>query len=188
MKQPSEISRILLEAGEGDPSAVERLMPLVYDEFRSLAASYMRHQPPGHTLQPTALVNELFLKLVGSESADWKSRTHFFAVGAKAMRQILVDHAKRKGRAKRGGERRRVSLHEDVALSPRRDEDLLALEEALAKLEALNERHARIVELRFFGGLNIEETAEALGVSKRTVEADWTVLRAWLRRELAEEA
>ncbi|MHC4932709.1 MAG: sigma-70 family RNA polymerase sigma factor [Planctomycetota bacterium] len=187
MERSAQITRILREIGEGNSSGVDELMPLVYDRCHAIAAKHLRDQSPAHTLQPTALVNELYLKLVDVKQVEFKGRTHFFAVAAKAMRQILVDHARGKLREKRGGGRQRVELREDTALSPQRDEDLLALEEALARLEKLNARHGRIVELRFFGGLSVEETAEVLGVSKRTVEGEWTLLRAWLRRELGRE-
>ena len=182
-----DATRALLALRDGDAAAAERLLPLVYDRLRGLANRFLGAERAGHTLQPTALVHEAFLKLVEQERVDWAGRTHFFAVGAKAMRRILVDHARGRRRDKRGGGAVRVELREGAALSPERDEDVLALDEALARLEARDARQARIVELRFFGGLNVEEVAEALGVSKRTVEADWTMLRAWLRRELSSD-
>ncbi|HQU41409.1 MAG: hypothetical protein B7Z73_09235 [Planctomycetia bacterium 21-64-5] len=166
---------------------VDELVPLVYDELRRLAASYLRHESPGNTLQPTALVHEAFLKLAEQRRVDWQGRTHVLAIGAKAMRRILVDHAKRKRRVKHGGGLKRILLEETAALSPQRDEDLLAVDEALEKLAGIDERQATIVELRFFGGMTVEEVAEALGVSKRTVESEWTMVRAWLRRELAKD-
>ncbi|HEV3024823.1 MAG TPA: ECF-type sigma factor [Pirellulales bacterium] len=164
---------------------VDDLVPLVYDELRRLAARYLRRESRGNTLQPTALVNEAFLKLAGQQRVDWQGRTHVLAIGAKAMRRILVDHAKRKRRLKRGGGLNRIQLDDAAALSPERDEDLLAVDEALEKLAGVDERQATIVELRFFGGMTVEEVAQALGVSKRTVESEWTMVRAWLRRELA---
>ena len=160
-------------------------MPLVYDELRRLAARYLRRESQGNTLQPTALVHEAFLKLAGQHRVDWQGRTHVLAIGAKAMRRILVDHAKRKRRVKRGGGLNRIQLDEAAAISPERDEDLLAVDEALEKLALIDERQAAIVELRFFGGMTVEEVAQVLGVSKRTVESEWTMVRAWLRRELA---
>jgi RNA polymerase sigma-70 factor, ECF subfamily len=169
-----------------DPAAVERLFPLVYDAFRKLAARYLASERVGHTFSPTALVHEAFLKLVDQDQVDWRGRTHFFAVGAQAMRRILVDHARNKHRIKRGGGRARIQLEDSIALSPERDEDLLAVDEALAKLARVDPRQAAIVELRFFGGLSVAEVAEALHVSKRTVEGEWTMVRAWLRRELSE--
>lgn len=168
-------------------SDVDELVALVYDQLRTLAATYLRHEKPGHTLQPTALVHEAFLKLAAQKRVDWQGRTHVLAIGARAMRRILVDHAKRKGRAKRGGGMRRIDLDESVAVSPERNEDLLAVDEALDRLAAIDERQATIVELRFFGGLTVAEVAETLGLSKRTVEQEWTVIRAWLRRELSKD-
>ncbi|MGH7134241.1 MAG: ECF-type sigma factor [Pirellulales bacterium] len=166
---------------------VDALVPLVYDELRRLAAHYLRRESPGVTLQPTALVHEAFLKLSEQRRVDWQGRTHVLAIGAQAMRRILVDHAKRKRRGKRGGGLKRIALDETAAISPQRDEDLLAVDEALEKLARIDERQATIVELRFFGGMTVEEVAEALGVSKRTVENEWTMVRAWLRRELAQD-
>ena len=148
----------------------------------------LRQEVPGHTLQPTALVNEAYLKLVDQTRVDWQGRTHFFAVGAKMMRRILVDHARKKKRLKRGGGIHRVSLGEEVQVSKSNDEDVLAIEEALEKLAKQDPRQAQIVELRFYGGLTVEEVAQVLHVSKRTVESEWTILKAWLRRELSGES
>jgi RNA polymerase sigma-70 factor (ECF subfamily) len=170
-----------------DAPQVDELVPLVYAELRRLAANYLRREPAGHTLQPTALVHEAFLKLAAQKRVDWHGRTHVLAIGAQAMRRILVDHAKRKKRTKRGGKLQRIALDESATLSPERDEDLLAVDEALERLAAIDERQAAIVELRFFGGLSVEEVAEALGLSKRTIEHEWTMVRAWLRRELSED-
>jgi RNA polymerase sigma factor (TIGR02999 family) len=167
--------------------AVDELVPLVYDELRRLAARYLRRESAGNSLQPTALVHEAFLKLAQQQRVDWQGRTHVLAIGAKAMRRILVDHAKRKRRFKRGGGLKRILLDETAALSTERDEDLLAVDEALETLAGIDERQATIVELRFFGGMTVEEVAETLGVSKRTVESEWTMVRAWLRRELAKD-
>ena len=182
----TEPTRMLLDLSQGQKKAAEELMPLVYTEFQRLARKQLSGEAEGHTLQPTALVNEVYLKLIQQDRVDWKGKTHFFAIGAQAMRRILIDHARKRNRLKRGGDRARVEFDADLALSPHKDEDLLALEEALEKLEKLDERQARIVELRFFGGLTVAEVAEVLGVSKRTVESDWTMVRAWLRRELVE--
>jgi RNA polymerase sigma-70 factor, ECF subfamily len=170
----------------GEQAKIDDLVPLVYRELRRLAAGYLRSEPAGHTLQPTALVHEAFLKLANQRNADLQGRTHVLAIGAQAMRRILVDHARRKRRSKRGGGMRRIALDEATMLSPRRDEDLLAVDEALCKLAEIDERQAAIVELRFFGGLSVEEVAESLGLSKRTIEKEWTMVRAWLRRELSE--
>ena len=181
-----EPTRMLLDLSEGKKKAAEELMPLVYTEFQRLARKQLSGEGENHTLQPTALVNEVYLKMIQQDRVDWKGKTHFFAIGAQAMRRILIDHARKRNRIKRGGDRARVEFDVDLALSPGKDEDLLALEDALEKLEKLDERQARIVELRFFGGLTVSEVAEVLDVSKRTVESDWTMVRAWLRRELVE--
>ncbi|MFV2066869.1 MAG: sigma-70 family RNA polymerase sigma factor [Pirellulales bacterium] len=183
----TEVTECLAALSAGDKSALERLVPMVYDELRQQAASYLRKEGPGHSLQPTALVHEVFLKLADQTRVSWKGRSHFFAVGAQAMRRILVDHARKKKRTKRGGGRQRITFEEGLVVSPRRGEDVLALDDALVKLAALDPRQAQIVEMRFFGGLTVQEVAEVLGVSKRTVEAEWTMIRAWLRRELTED-
>ena len=188
MDQPQgEVTRILQRlGGEDADAAAAALLPLVYDELRALAASYFGRQPAGHTLQPTALVHEAYLKLAGQEEAQWESRAHFFAVSARAMRQILMNHARDKAAAKRGGGWHKITL--DAAVTPpgsaTREIDLLALDEALEKLGGLSERQARIIELRYFGGLTIDETAHVLGVGTTTVEDDWHLAKAWLRREL----
>lgn len=174
------------QGGEPDGSIAEQLMPLVYDDMRALAANYLRQERPGHTLDPTALVNEAYLRLADQRRVSWRGKTHFFAVGANIMRRILVDYARSKHRQKRGGDRQRIALHDDLRLNLRSDEDLLAVDEAIEVLAERDSRQAKIVELRFFGGLTVGEVAEVLGVSKRTVEAEWTMIRAWLRRELSE--
>jgi RNA polymerase sigma factor (TIGR02999 family) len=179
-----DVTEVLAQIRGGDKRAADKLLPLVYDEFRALARHYLSQERANHTLQPTALVHEAYMKLVDQTRVDWQGRSHFFAVAAQAMRRILVDHARSRQREKRGGGRARVMLDEAVALSPQKDEDVLALDEALEKLAKLDARQAKVVELRFFGGLDVEEVAEALGVSKRTVEGDWTFARAWLSREL----
>jgi RNA polymerase sigma-70 factor (ECF subfamily) len=183
---PHEVTQLLAQLSRGDERAADQLMPVVFEEFRALAASYMAREGRDHTFQPTALVNEAYLRLVDQRQTDWKDRSHFFAIGAQAMRRVLVDHARAKRREKRGGSAQRVALHDDIALSPGREEDVLAVNDALERLAQLDPRQARIVELRFFAGLNVEEVAEVLGVSKRTVESDWTMVRAWLRKELGE--
>ncbi len=185
--EDGDVTVLLAESADGDQDAAEKLMPLVYDRLRALARKLLTQESPAHTLQPTALVNEAFMRMVGSTDVDFQSRTHFFAIGAKVMRRILVDHARTKKRQKRGGGMPRVELHEDMCVSNRNDEDILAIEEALEKLATLDQRQADMVELRFFGGLTVAEVAEVLGVSKRTVESDWTMVRAWLRRELSGE-
>jgi RNA polymerase sigma factor (TIGR02999 family) len=171
-----------------DRASAEELLPLVYDELRQLARRYLNRERPGHTLQPTALVHEAYIKLVDQSRVDWQGRTHFFAVGARVMRNLLIDHARAKGRAKRGGGRHRVTLAEGMTpfASGELDVDqLLAVNEGLERLAELDPRQAKVVELRFFGGLTVPEVALVLGVSQRTVEGDWTHARAWLRRELS---
>jgi len=181
---PSEqVTEILAQSGDERPAA-EKLLAIVYDDLRALAEKYLRGEPAGHTLQPTALVHEAYMKLVDQTRVDWKGRTHFFAVGAQAMRRILVDHARRRRAAKRGGDRHRIDVDEQLLAAGRRDEDLLDLDEALDRLATLDEQQAQMVEMRFFGGLSVAETAEALGISKRTAEREWTMVRSWLRREL----
>jgi RNA polymerase sigma factor (TIGR02999 family) len=184
-----EITRVLGELHRRNAGAANRLLPLVYEELRALAASFFARRQSGHTLQPTALVHEAYLRLAGNKTVEWESRAHFMAVAARAMRQILINHARDKGAAKRGGDLRRVTL--DDAVSPpiggNRDVDLVALDVALDKLEDLSERQARIVELRFFGGLTITEAAHVLGVGTTTVEDDWRLAKAWLAHELRGE-
>jgi len=182
----NEVTKLLISLKDGDrASAAAKLMPLVYDEFRALAARHLRHERKDHTLQPTALVHEAYLRLIDQTRVDWQGRTHFFAVGAQAIRRILVDHARQKKRQKRGGGAGRVALDESVALAPAREEEILALDEALEKLAKLDHRQSEVVEMRFFAGMSVEEVAQVLGVSKRTVEGDWTMARAWLMRELS---
>ena len=184
--EPSRTTRMLAEAGRGESAALAGLTAMVYDELRALAAAYLRHERAGHSLQPTALVHEAFLKLIDSSGVQATDRRHFFAIAANTMRRVLVEHARTKGAAKRGGGQRRVSLTGIQTAGPDAGVEIVALDEALQKLAALDERQARIVELRFFGGLSVDEVAELLGVSKRTVEGDWTMARAWLLRELSE--
>lgn len=171
---------ILARLSAGDQSAAEELMPLVYEQLRHLASGYFRGQRKEHTLQATALVHEAFLRLIHADSAAYQGRSHFMAVAATAMRQILTDHARRVKAAKRGGDRRRVGLEGDAIPGAAQDVDLVALNEALDELRELDPRKHRIVELRFFGGLTVEEVADLLDVSKRTVEGEWRAARAWL--------
>jgi RNA polymerase sigma factor (TIGR02999 family) len=183
------VTELLRAWGEGDQAAVDELVPLVYGELRRQARRYMRAQPSGHTLQTTALVHETYLRLVGRSRVQWKGRAHFFGVAAKAMRSILVDHARARGAAKRGGAARPVTLGEAGEIAevadPERGVDVLALDEALARLGELDPRKSQLVELRYFGGLGIEEAAVVLGVSPATVKREWTTARAWLKRELS---
>lgn len=185
MSAPEEITELLIDWGKGDQAALEKLMPLVYNELRRLAGNYLRREPAGHTLQPTALVNEAYLKLIGQRNAKWQNRAHFFAISAKLMRRILVDHARQRQAAKRGGsEQERLSITSAETLLKQPEIDLLALNEALDELAQMDPQQGRIVELKFFGGLSIEETAEVLNISHATVERDWKMARAWLRRQL----
>jgi RNA polymerase sigma-70 factor, ECF subfamily len=177
---------MLREWKGGNRDALEELMPLVYDELHKQAARYLRRERVDHTLQTTALIHEAFLKLVGQRDADWESRNHFFAIAAQAMRRILIDHARAKNQEKRGGPDLTLAL-EDVELpsgDTEQNVDLLALDEALRRLSKIDVQQVRIVELRYFGGLSLEETAAALGVSRATVVRDWSVAKTWLRREL----
>lgn len=180
-----QITQLLLAWGQGDQAALETLMPLVYDELRKVAARHLRGQRPNHTLQTTALVNEAYLRLIDASQVQWQNRAHFFAVAAHLMRRILVDFARTRNYQKRGGGAQQVSLAEAVIVAPERGADLLALDEALTRLQTLNARQAQVVELRYFGGLSEEETAEALKVSVRTVRRDWNFARVWLHRELS---
>ena len=182
----SQVTQMLVSLEEGDGSAAKRLLPVVYDDLRDLASRYLNDERKGHTLQPTALVHEAYMRLVDQTRVDWQGRTHFFAVGAQAMRRILVDHARKRRADKRGGGLQRITLDEQMAVEWRREEDLLALDDALIKLAELDPRQARMVELRFFSGLKVSEVAEVLEMSKRSVEREWTMVRSWLRRELSE--
>lgn len=181
----SEASQILIALNVGDRSGTDRLMELVYDELRSLAFRYLGARKPKEPLQPTELVHEAFIKLVDNERVpDWRSRSHFYAVAATAMRHILVDEARKRMQGKRGGGEIPISLVEARTISITRDEDIVALDEALTSLAKANAERARVVELRFFGGLTMDEIAEATGQPKRSLEREWTVTKAWLRREL----
>jgi RNA polymerase sigma factor (TIGR02999 family) len=186
----SDVTQILHAIADGDPSAADQLLPLVYDELRQLAAHRLAHQTPGHTLPPTALVHEAYLRLVGDVGErDWDNRGHFFAAAAEAMRRILVENARRKGRRKRGGglTRRNFDVAEQVAV-PEIREDLLALDEALTKLAATDPQAAQLVQLRYFAGLSIPEAAKTLGVAPRTADRLWAFARVWLLREVSGDA
>ncbi|PWT80514.1 MAG: RNA polymerase subunit sigma-70 [Acidobacteria bacterium] len=185
---PHEITQLLIDWSNGNQSALEKLMPLVDQELHRLAHYYMRRENAGHTLQTTALVNEAYLKLVDQKQVHWKNRAHFFALSAKLMRRILVDHARSRQFAKRGGGAHKVSFNEAVAVSHERGSDLVALDEALNKLTSLDPRKANVVELRFFGGLSVEETAEALDISAVTVMREWSMAKAWLYNFLNNES
>lgn len=183
-----EVTQWLIEWGNGDQAALDRLMPLVHGELRQMARRYMSRQNPGHTLQTTALINEAFVKLVGQSDKHFQNRSHFFGVAAQAMRHILVDYARSKQYAKRGGDAPMVSLDEALTVSEERAAELVALDDALKELAKVDERKCRVVELRYFGGLSVEETAEVLKVSAITVMRDWSMAKAWLYRELSKDS
>src|SRR5215813_248202 len=180
-----QITQMLVDWGNGDEAALEKLTPLVYDQLHRLARRYMTKERPGHTLQTSALVNEAFIRLIDWKNVQWQNRAHFFGVSAQIMRRILVDFARSRDYAKRGGGARRISLDEAAAIPSERATDLVALDDALNILAELDQRQSRVVELRFFGGLSLEETAEVLKVSVGTVRRDWSLARAWLHRELS---
>jgi RNA polymerase sigma factor (TIGR02999 family) len=183
---PPEITQLLRSWSEGDRTALDHLLPLVYEELHRQAAGYLRRERPGHTIQTTALIHEAYLKLIDQRDVKWQSRTHFFAVASMAMRRILVNYAKSRNREKRGGPNARLPL-EDAALATvnHQSDEILALDEALTRLSALDQQQARVVELRYFSGLSLEETAEVLGVSRATAARDWNMAKAWLHRELS---
>jgi RNA polymerase sigma factor (TIGR02999 family) len=181
---PNEVTQLLLAWSEGDKAALNRLMPLVYDELRKLARSYMRREREGQMMQTTALIHEVYLRLIDAEQVRLENRAHFFAAAARLMRQVLVDLARERGSRKRGGAARRVSFDEAMAVGKQHDEGLLALDEALSALAQIDPRKSQVVELRFFGGLGVEETAEALCVSVETIHRDWRLARSWLLRRL----
>ena len=180
------VSRLLADWGNGNQDALEELVPLIYKELRNLAHNFLYRERPGHTLQTTALVHEAYLKLIDQNDARWQNRAHFFAIAAQAMRRILIDSARKHAAAKRGGPQEELSLDEvaDIALEP--DSNLLKLDEALNELAKIDPRQSRIVELRYFGGLTIEETAEVISVSPATVKREWMMARAWLHQEITE--
>jgi RNA polymerase sigma factor (TIGR02999 family) len=180
----SDVTQLLLAWRGGDPSAGEQLLPAIYDELRRQAGRAMRREASMHTLQATALVHEAYLRLIDQSRVRWQNRAHFFGVAAQVMRRILVDHARGRDAAKRGGGAQRLTLNDADAVAGESDVDVLDLHEALERLAALDPLQARLVELRYFSGLNIEETAEALDISPATVKREWAVARAWLRREL----
>jgi RNA polymerase sigma factor (TIGR02999 family) len=183
-----DVTQLLVAWSDGDQAARDRLMSVVYEELHRLAQRYMRRESPGHTLQTSALVNEAFLRLVDQRNVHWQNRSHFFAIAAQMMRRILVDYARSRNYAKRGGGEQALSLDEGLIVSDERSAEVVAVHEALEELAKFDARKSQIVELRFFGGLTIEETAEVLGVSPGTVMADWTMAKAWLRREISPQA
>lgn len=179
-----QISQLLVDWSNGDKAALDKLIPLVYGELRRLARYHMRRERQGHTLQTSALVNEAYLRLVDYKRMRWQDRAHFFAVAAQAMRRILIEHARSHSREKRGAGARRVSLDEAAGLVDEQASDMIALDDALMSLAKFDPRKSRIVELRYFGGLDIEETAEVMGVSPATVKREWNTARLWLHREI----
>jgi RNA polymerase sigma-70 factor (ECF subfamily) len=183
-----QVDALLARVGAGDEAAMAELMPFVYDELHRIAARYMRRERPGQTIQATALVHEAYLRLLKDRAKNWQTRAHFVGIAANAMRQILVERARARGASKRGGHAARVTVDEGLLPGPVPSVDLEALDEALERLQRLDPRQARIVELRFFGGLTVEEAAEAMGISPATLKRDWTVARAWLKRELDADA
>ncbi len=180
-----QVTQLLVDWENGDEFALEQLMPLVYGELRQMARSFMRRQPSGHTFQTTELIHEAYLKLAKQETPNWQNRAHFFGVAAQAMRHILVDYARSKNSKKRGGLAEKITFQENLVGSINRSEEVIALDDALKQLAALDERKSRVVEMKFFGGLNIEEIAEVLKLSPETVKRDWRFARTWLLRELS---
>ena len=187
MPPPSskDVTELLRHCSARDPRAWADLMPLVYGELRKLASNYLRREPSGNTLQTTALVHEAYLKLIGQKNVSWQNRAHFYGIAAQSMRRILLDNARRRATAKRAASEVRLALNEPNAGSPQRDLDLIALDKALSSLAEMDPQQARIVELRYFGALTIEECAEVLGISSATVKREWGMARAWLHRELS---
>jgi RNA polymerase sigma-70 factor, ECF subfamily len=184
----SDVTSLLSQLTEGNQEAAEKLIPLVYDELKRLARSYMRRERADHTLQTTALVHEAYLKLVRQHAINWQSRSHFFGIAAQLMRRILIDYARGHLREKRGGANVVLPLNEALVFSPEHSEELVRIDEALERLSKLDSRQGQIVELRFFGGLSVDETAQFLGISPRTVKRDWAMAKAWLHGELRPKA
>jgi len=182
---PQNVTQLLIAWNNGDKEALDKLVPIVYDELRRQAARYLRRERPGHTLQTTALIHEAYLRLIDQKSVQWQNRAQFFGIAAQMMRRILVDHARTKHRAKRGGSDIRVSLTDATSLTKDPDLDLVELDEALNRLGKIDPQQSKIVELRFFSGLNVDETAAALQISPATVKRDWKVAKAWLYREIS---
>jgi RNA polymerase sigma factor (TIGR02999 family) len=187
MNPSHRVTELIVAAGNGDASAYDQLFPLIYDVLRRIAHRKIAGERSGHTLATTDLVHEAYLKLVRLDKVAWQGRAHFLAVAARAMRHILVDYALQRRTAKRGGAYRRITLEDDLAIAEAADGDVLAVHAALERLQAIDERQSRVVECRFFAGMNIEETAEALGVSPSSIKRDWALARAWLNRELVED-
>lgn len=185
-ERPGDITMLIRASATGRPEDTDRLMSAIYDDLKRLAASQLKQERPEHTLHPTALVHEAYIRLVNQRTAEWNDRLHFFSIAARIIRRILIDHARERQALKRGGGRRAIAIEPDEVASPERDFDLVALDEALEELATLSERQARIVELRFFGGLTIPEIAEALSIGSRSVDREWQAARAWLFHRLSE--
>jgi RNA polymerase sigma-70 factor (ECF subfamily) len=185
---PQEVSQLLVDWGNGNQAALDRLMALVYTELRQLAHRYMRRERPGHTMQTTALIHEAYLRLVDQHQVRWQHQAHFFGIAARLMRQILIEHARRHTRAKRGGGVGTLALDETAIVSQARATELLALNDALERLATIDPRKSQVVELRFFGGLSVEEAAQVLNIAHNTVLRDWRMAKAWLRREIGYES
>lgn len=187
-ERAGEITRLLGQLHSGNESAAAELVPLIYAELHQLAASCMRRERPGHTLQATALVHEAYIRLLGQREVDWQNRSHFFGIAAQVMRRILLDYARKHHAAKRGGPREKVRIDEALLVSDDQLEAVLAIDESLSRLEKIDPRQSRVVELRFFAGLNVEQTAAALGISTATVKREWQFAKAWLQREMDRDA
>jgi|ERR1051326_307003 RNA polymerase sigma factor (TIGR02999 family) len=183
-----EVTQLLIQWSNGDRAALDKLMPLIYEELRRLARHYMRRERSGHTLQTTALVNEAYLRLINRKHVHWQNRAHFFAIAAQLMRSILVDHARSHAYAKRGGGAHKIALDEVMVISQQRAAEVVALDEALKQMAEIDPQQARIVELRFFGGLTIEEAAEVMGLSPATIKREWATAKAWLYHELSQSS
>jgi RNA polymerase sigma factor (TIGR02999 family) len=181
---PETVTQLLADWGAGDREALQRLIPIVYNELRRLAKGYLQHQPPGSTLQSTALVHEAYLRLAEKKEVQWQDRTHFFAVAARIMRCILIDHARSRGSSKRGGGTYTIAIDDAVLSAGKQDVNLIALDEALSRLSAHDFRLGQVVELRFFGGLSIEETSQVLNIAPATVKRDWVLAKTWIYREM----
>jgi RNA polymerase sigma factor (TIGR02999 family) len=188
MDRPGDVTTLLRLVKAGDSAAESQLLELVYPQLRTIARRYMRRERTGHTLQPTALVNEVYLQLIGQMEKEWQNRSHFYAVAAQSMRRILVDYARQRKAAKREGNRQRVELTDALAISADRLDEILAIDEALQRLAEFDPRRSKVVEMRFFGGMTEDEVAEVLGVGTRTVKRDWNVAKAWLHGELVSRA
>ena len=186
MEQSTDITRLLDAAGDGDPRATQKLLPLVYDQLRKAAQKQMAEERPDHTLQATALVHEAYIRLVGSHQTAWENRAHFYVAAAEAMRRILIEHARKRGRIKRGGDRNRVPLSAVYLAEEANPEEIMSVDRTIRRLEGRDSRMARIVRLRFFAGLSTKETVETLGLTDRTVRREWALARAWLHKELGE--